>query len=122
MIYDISFKTLIDSKPSHIRFDKIDGCIRTYDGTRYLTLFSSEKPDTIYNRIRYLVSLKNGIKYIPSHHFAKIKFSSYDCLPIEKSLTLHNVIIHVKSVLNKDKNHGYDKIFLVKCSYQLAKK
>ena len=28
----------------------------------------------------------------------------------------------VKSVLNKDKNHHYCKIFLEKCSYQLAKK
>ena len=83
---------------------------------------SSEKQNTIYNRIRYFVSLKNGITYIPSHHFAKIKFNSYGCLSIEKSLTLHNVIIHIKSVLNKDKNHYYYKIFLVKCSYQLAKK
>ena len=30
---------------------------------------------------------------------------SYDSLPIEKMLTLHNVIIHIKSVPNKDKNH-----------------
>ena len=37
-------------------------------------------------------------------------------------MTLHNVIIHIKSVLNKDKNRYYYKIFLEKCSYQLAKK
>ena len=42
-------------------------------------------------------------------------------LPIEKILTLHSVIIHIKSVLNKDKNHYYCKIILEKCSYQLAK-
>ena len=35
-IYNISYKTLIDSKSFHIRFDKIDGFIRIYDGTRYL--------------------------------------------------------------------------------------
>ena len=39
LIYDISYATLIDSKPLCIRFDKIDGFIRIYDGTRYLTLF-----------------------------------------------------------------------------------
>ena len=33
--YDISYKTLVDSKPLRIRFDKIDGCIRIYDRTRY---------------------------------------------------------------------------------------
>ena len=43
MIYDISYKTLIDPKPLRIRFDKIDGFVRIYDGTRYLTLFGSEK-------------------------------------------------------------------------------
>ena len=52
----------------------------------------------------------------------KIKADSYDSLPIEKRLTLHNVIILIKSVLNKDKNHYYYKIFLDKCLYQLVKK
>ena len=97
LIYYISYKTLIYSKPLHIRFEKIGGFIRIYDGTRYLTLFSS------YNRIRYLRSLRRGITYIFSNYFAKIKVDSYDSLPIEKRLTLHNVIIHIKSVLNKDK-------------------
>ena len=36
-------KTLIGSKSLRIRFDKIDGFIRIYGGTRYLTLFGSEK-------------------------------------------------------------------------------
>ena len=58
LIYDISNKTLIASKPLRIRFDKIDGFIRIYDETRYITLFGSEKYDVIYNRIRYLISLK----------------------------------------------------------------
>ena len=53
LIYDISYKTLIDSKPLRIRFNKIDGFIRIYDRTRYLKLFSSEKYDAIYNRIRF---------------------------------------------------------------------
>ena len=39
-----------------------------------------------------------------------------------KTLTLHNVIIHIKSVLNKDQNHYYCNIFLEKCLYQLVKK
>ena len=47
--------------------------------------------------------LKSDTTYIFSHYFAKIKADSSDSLPIGKILTLHNVIIHVKSVLNKDK-------------------
>ena len=102
MIYGISYKTL---KPLRIRFDKIDWFIRTYDRTRYLTLFGSEKYDAIYNRIIYLISLKIGIIYIFCHYFAEIKVNSYDYyLSIEKRLTLHNVILHIKSVKNKYKN------------------
>ena len=54
LIYDISSKTLFDSKPLRTRFDKIDGFIRIYDGTRYLTLFGTEKYDAIYDKINIL--------------------------------------------------------------------
>ena len=95
-----------------IRFDHIDGLVRIYDGIIYLTLFGSEKYQAIYNRIRYLISIKSAITYIFSHYFAKMKVDSYDYLSIEKILTLHNVVIHIKSVINKDKNHFFDKKFL----------
>ena len=39
LIYDISFKALIVSKPLRIEFDKIDRFTKIYDGTRYLSLF-----------------------------------------------------------------------------------
>ena len=64
LIYDISYKTLIDPKPLRIRFFKIDGIIRIYDGTRYLKLFGSEKYDAIYNRIRYLISQDSGMRVL----------------------------------------------------------
>ena len=73
MIYDISYKTLIDPKHLHIRFDKKDGFIRIYDGTGDLTLFGSEKYEAVYNRIRYLISLKCGITYVFSYYLPKIK-------------------------------------------------
>ena len=60
MIYDISYKTLIGSNPLQIRFDKIYEFIRIYDGTRYLKLFGSEKYDTIYNRISYLMKYQTS--------------------------------------------------------------
>ena len=43
-------------KPLLIKFNKIDGFLRVYDGTRYLVLFGPEKYDTVYNKIRYLIS------------------------------------------------------------------
>ena len=73
MIYDISNKNLIGPKSLRFRFDKIDGFIRIYDGTRYLTLFGSEKYGAIYVKVRYLTSLKSGITYIFSHNIASVK-------------------------------------------------
>ena len=33
-MYDVSYKTLTDSKPLCIRFDQTDGITRIYNGTR----------------------------------------------------------------------------------------
>ena len=57
-----------------------------------------------------------------SQYLAKIKVDSYDSSTIEKILTLYNVVMQIKSILNKDKNHYSYKIFSEKCSHQLAKK
>ena len=73
--------------------DEIDRFIRIYTGTRYLTLFGSEKYNTIYDRIRYLISLKTSISYIFSHYFVKFKVGDYESLLIEKTLTLHVIIL-----------------------------
>ena len=71
-----------------IRSDEMDGFTRIYDGIRYLILFSSEKLDAIYNRVRNLISQKRGTAYLFSHNYVKIKTDSYDSLPREKALTL----------------------------------
>ena len=50
--------------------------------------------------------------------YAKIKIDLYVLL-LEEILTLHQVVILIKSVLNKNQNHYYYNIFLEKCSYQV---
>ena len=40
LIYGIRYKTVIGSKKLRIKLDKIDGFIKTYDGTKYLVLLS----------------------------------------------------------------------------------
>ena len=47
----------------------------------------------------------NSITYALSLYYAKVKVDSYNSLPIEKTLALHNVIILIKSVLNKEQYH-----------------
>ena len=96
LVYDLSYKTSIGAKRLRVRFDKVDEFIRTYDGTRYLVLLGPEKYDAIYNRIRYLGSQKTGITYAYSYNYARIKLDSYDVLPLEETLNLHNVIILIK--------------------------
>ena len=61
LIYDFLYKTLIGAKLLHIRFDKVDGFIRVYDGTRYL------KFDVIYN--------KNKISYKSKEWYCICHFS-----------------------------------------------
>ena len=70
------YHTLTDANPLRITLDKIDGIIRIYYGTKYLTVFGAEKCDTIYNRIRYLISQESVVTYIFSHYFPKINVGS----------------------------------------------
>ena len=86
LVYNI----LMGAKSLCIRFNKVDGFIRVYDGTRYLVLFGPEKYDAIYSRIRYVISQKSVIIYVISLNFLRIKIDSYDSFPLEKTLTLHN--------------------------------
>ena len=61
-----------------------------------------------------------------SHLFFLTIFPKFlNSLSVEKRLTLHNVITHIKPVLHKDKNHTTARYFQEKnkkSSYQLAKK
>ena len=61
------------------------------------------------------------VLHVFSHNYAKIEINSDDNLPLQ-TMTLHNEIILIKSVFNKDQNHYYYNIFLEKYSYQSAKK
>ena len=57
LLNKISYKSLIDSKPLRVRFDKIDRIVKIYDGSRYLVLFTAERYDENSDRISYLISV-----------------------------------------------------------------
>ena len=99
---------------------KIDGFIRVYDGSRNLVLFGRGKHDSIFDRIRYIISAKSGITCITFHSYAKIKVNLHNSLLLKK--TIFHAIILIKSVFNKDKNNYHHNMFLEKSSYQLSKK
>ena len=68
----------------------------------------------ICNKIKYLISEKDGITDSINHNFEKIRIDSYNSLPIEKILSFHNVIILIMSVVNNNnnKNKYYYSMFL----------
>ena len=79
LVYNISYKRLIDYKPLSSRFNKIDGFIRVYDGLVYSS----------YDRI----SVTSGVTYIISHNYATIKVDSRKIQ--KKTITFCNDIILV---------------------------
>ena len=78
------------AKPLRISFDKIDRFITIYEGTKYLVSFSI---NSIYDRIRYLISGKTSITYSISHNFATLRIDSCKSLPIGKTLTFRVIIL-----------------------------
>ena len=117
LVIDTCYYCLIRAKSLRIRFNKLNEFNRIYDSTTYLVLFGPETFDAIFNRI----TVKSGITYVISHNCAKIKIDSFDSFPLEKTLTLHKVIILIKSVFNKYNNNCCYNIFLEKGLYKLPK-
>ena len=113
------YKTLAGPKPLRIRFDKIDGFIIALDGkNEHLILFDYGLFNKFCDKIKCLISKKSGIANSINHNFRKIRIDSYNYLPIKKIMTFNNIIIFVKSVVNKNKNKYYYDMFLENGSYK----
>ena len=106
------------SQPLGIWFVELDGFIKIYDRIRYLVLLGHSWYDEICDSIKYLISEKSGITDSINHNFARIRIDSYNSLPIEKVLAFHDIIILLKSVVNKNKNYYYYNVFLENGSYK----
>ena len=74
----------------------------------------------IFHR-RCLIRVKSGIANVISINYAKIIVDSCNLLPLEKTMTFHNVTTLIKSVWNNNQNHYYYNLFLGKSLYKLPK-
>ena len=74
--------------------------------------------DKICDNIKYLISEKRGIADSINHNSGEIRIDSFNYLPIEKILTFDNVIILIKSVVEKNKYNYYCNTFLEKGLYK----
>ena len=60
-------------KSLRIRFNKINGFIKSYEGIRYLILYNYKRYNAIYDKMKYLLSEKSGITHSINHNFARIR-------------------------------------------------
>ena len=68
-----------------IKFNKIDGFIIILDGKiKHLLLFGYGLFNEMFDKIKYLITEKSGIKNSINHNFGKIRIDSHNSLPIEK--------------------------------------
>ena len=129
LVFNILYKKFIDAKSLCIRFNKVNGLIKTYNGIRYLELSDSFNEvyfgisfriyNAIFERINYLISTKSGNSDSINHNFARGRIVSYNSLPIEKALTFRSIIILIMSLFNHFfKNNYYYNIFFEKGSYK----
>ena len=81
--------------------------MKIYNGIRYLVLLEYNE---IFDKTKYLISKKSGIADNINRNFARIRFESYNSLTIEKKLTFYNVILLIKSAVNKEKINYYNII------------
>ena len=120
LLYYISYKTSTVPKQlpiAHASIKYLNRFIRSRGGEfRHLVLFDYRLFDKMCEKIKYLISEKSGITDSINHNFGKIRIDSYNSLPIEKTWTFHNVIILIRSVVNK--NNYYCNIFLEKALYK----
>ena len=79
------------ARPLCIRFDKIDGFIKIYNGTRYLVLFAPRICDTIYDKIRDLIIDKMALGLVLVMILVKSVLIYVILYEKKKALTFYNV-------------------------------
>ena len=111
--------------PLYLIIGKVDGHIEENNGNKYLVFDSidenkkvlkkyTELWDGIKNEIETINSGKKG-EY--SKDFTKIKFNTYDNLPLNKLLKLHMLTIIVRCIFEDGK--FYLQLYLNNCLYEV---
>ena len=110
-IYYIGCITMKDSdyvkinsvNPLYLIIDKIEGHFEEKNGNKYLILDSTDKNKKVLIKYKKLWDgIKNSIEKVNNKlgeyrkDFMKIKFSSDDNLPLNKTLKLHNITIIIR--------------------------
>ena len=112
--------------PLYLIIGKVDGHIEEKNGSKYLVFDSTDENkevlkkytelwDGIKNEIETINDGKKGKYY---KKFMKIKFNTYDKLPLNKSLKLHMLTIIFRCAFEEDAKF-YPQLYLSDCLYEL---
>ena len=111
--------------PLYLILHEKDGYIEEINGYKYLIFASTDKSKEVltkytelWNKIKNMIQKLNDKPGEYEKGFIKIKFDSYDNLPLNKLLKFHNLTIIVRPVFQED-NKYYPQFFLDKCFYEL---
>ena len=84
-VYYISYKTPTGPQPLHIRFDKIDGFIISFDGKiKHLILFDYGLFNKICDKVKYLIS--------------KVVLQIVLIIILERSELIHIILLLLKNI------------------------
>ena len=115
------YENIYSVNPLYLIIGKVDGHIDENNGNKYLVFDSIDENkyteiwDGIKNEIEIISSGKKG-EY--SKDFTKIKFNTYDNLPLNKLLKLHMLTIIVRCIFEED-GKFYPQLYLDDCLYEV---
>ena len=112
-IYDVSHRNIMGEKTLRIWLNKIDGFIKIDNRIRYLILDHS-RFDKTCGSIKDLISKKVVLQIVLIIILHESELIHIIIYLLKKKKNFHNVIILIKSAVNKDKNNYYCNIFLEK--------
>ena len=125
MIKDLKYLKINSVKPLYFIFNKVNGYFEEINRNNFSPLVPTneskeiiKKYEELWFKIRDLIRLitKNSDGY--DKKYMKMKFNSYDELPLNKTIEIPSMIIIVRAVFHEN-NKYYQQVFLDECLYEL---
>ena len=112
--------------PLYLIIGKVDGHIEENNGNKYLVFDSiDENKEVLKKYIELWDGIKNKTETVNGakkgeygKDFMKIKFNTYDNLPLNKPLKLHMLTIIVRCIFEED-GKFYPQLYLDDCLYEV---
>ena len=133
-IYNIGYVTIkkigygydINSvNPLYLKINNVNGYIEEKDSNKYLVFDSTDENKELLKKYNDVFNeIMNKIREIDddwleyAKDYMKIKFSSDDNLPLNKSLKFYNMTVTIRCVFSED-NKLYPQVFLDEALYSL---